>query len=116
MINPNAKASRKERRSGGRYACSITTITPKAKPPTTAPTRLPIPPTTVAMKAKSAMGWPMVCVSVPVCETKRSDTAAARTPLIAKARPITKLASTPRWRAIRNSRRPRASGRRSVFT
>jgi hypothetical protein len=67
---------------------------------TTAPMRLPMPPTTVAIKANSISGTPNTKLSAPVWEMYNSEATAARMPEMENASPITKLAWTPRYRAI----------------
>ena len=62
-----------------------------------------MPPTTVETKANSTSGMPMWNDSTPVWATSRSDTTAARKPLMAKATAITRLARTPSSRAMRKS-------------
>ena len=62
-----------------------------------------MPPTTVPTNAASTSGTPMSNFSTPFCTTKSSETTAARRPEIAKAAAITRLARTPRKRAIMKS-------------
>ena len=62
-----------------------------------------MPPTTVATKAKSTSGTPILNERVPVCATNSSETTAARKPLMANAVAITRSPRTPSSRAIRKS-------------
>ena len=93
----------RRRRSGGSKACSRIEAAPTRNPPSAAPERLPRPPITVPTKAMITSCTPMRGCTTPVCTTIRQETAAARTPLSAKAMAITLLARTPNTRAMRKS-------------
>ena len=99
----NRNASRKTSMSFGSRYCRNSVKAPSRNPPIAAAPRLPIPPTTTAMKPRRAGARPLVGVMPPVADTNRYPTIAAIAPLSMNATRMTELARTPISRAVSKS-------------
>src|SRR5207245_10099281 len=95
---PNANASRS---SAGRYTRLATSPSPRMYAPMTAPGRLPIPPTTITVKARSSSGRPILESSELYAKARSTPARPPRPEEMKKVAAIARSTSIPRMRAAR---------------
>src|SRR5882757_5267435 len=103
-ITPDStSASRYGARLSGRTTCNVTSMTPSNRPPTTAPGRLPSPPTTVAMNAFNTGVNPISGSTEARCAIHNIAPRPANSPESANAVAMMRFAGMPSSRTMSKS-------------